>query len=146
VAPLQPVAVPGTAFADTSTQPGQSWCYVARAVASAEPLVESAPSNEACVDVRDVVPPSPPSGLTVLVREEGVEVTWSPSPEKDVRVYRVYRTLRRQRERQSEVGAPETSYLDATAPPGSLVRYTVTAVDEAGNESADAEPAETRRP
>jgi fibronectin type 3 domain-containing protein len=119
---------------------------VARAVASAEPLVESAASNEACVDVKDIVPPSPPAGLTALARAEGVEVTWSPSAEADIHVYRLYRTFRRQREKLVELTAPETSYLDATAPPGSLVRYTVTAVDHAGNESGDAEPAEARRP
>ena len=145
-APLQPVAAPTTVYQDISAQPGQSWCYVARAVASAEPLVESAASNEACVDVKDIVPPSPPAGLTALARAEGVEVTWSPSAEADVHVYRLYRTFRRQREKLVELKAPETSYLDATAPPGSLVRYTVTAVDQAGNESADAEPAEARRP
>jgi fibronectin type 3 domain-containing protein len=108
--------------------------------------VESAPSNEACVDVTDIAPPEAPLGLTVLAGDEGVELSWSASAEADLKVYRVYRTSRRQKELLAEVVPPETSYVDATLPAGVFARYTVTAVDQAGNESAAAIPADARRP
>ena len=43
--------------------PVRRWCYVVRTAASVEPVVESAPSNEVCVDIRDVAPPAAPVGV-----------------------------------------------------------------------------------
>jgi len=121
-------------------------CYEVRAVASDNPLIESAPSNEACVDVRDIVPPAAPSGVAVLPREEGLEVVWTPSPETDLALYRVYRASGDgERGRVAEVPLGTTTWVDATAASGALHHYTVTAVDAAGNESAPSEAAEARR-
>ena len=82
-------------------------CYVVRAVASTDPLIESAPSNEACVDNRDVMAPAAPPGLAVLPREGGLEILWGPSADADVAGYRVYRTAAGgPRERLVEVPQP----------------------------------------
>jgi len=138
--------VPETTFGDAA-RPGEAWCYLVRAVASANPLVESAPSNEACVEVKDIVPPAPPAGLAALAQDDGVEARWSPSPEPDVVAYRVYRIARGgERERIAEVPAPATRYLDPEAPTIRVLRYFVSALDAAGNESALSPPAEVRRP
>jgi fibronectin type 3 domain-containing protein len=126
---------------------GQSVCYVVRTVVSREPLIESAPSEEVCLGVRDISPPAAPSGIAVLAREEGIEVSWSPSPESDLERYRVYRALSGGvRERLAEVASTETFYLDRTLPAGATALYSVTAVDKAGNESAASTAAEGRRP
>jgi len=146
-APLLPTATAEHAFVDRSALPGESSCYTLRAVASAEPLVESAASNEACVEVKDVLAPAAPGGLTALPGEDGVDLSWSPSPEADLATYRVYRTARGPgaAELLAEVPRTETSFLDKEAPAGRL-RYTVTAVDLSGNESAPSPPTEARRP
>ena len=74
-------------------------------MASTDPLVESAPSNEACVEVRDIAAPATPTGLAVLPREGGLEVLWSPSAELDLAGYRVYRAVAGGRsERVAETG------------------------------------------
>lgn len=145
-APLKSTATPEATFADAA-HPGESWCYVVRAVASSDPLVESAPSNEACAVVKDILAPAPPAGLTALAQEDGVEARWSPSPEPDVVGFRVYRWMRgREREPIAEVKAPSTRYLDEVAPKGVLLRYFVSALDAAGNESEQSPAAEVRRP
>jgi hypothetical protein len=145
--PLQATATQEAAFHDRAVKPGESWCYVVRAVAAAEPLVESAPSDESCLEVVDVLAPAAPAGLTALLAEDGVELRWSPSGEPDLEAYRVYRLVRRgDWEKVAEVKAPETSHLDAEAPAGTLLRYAVRAVDRAGNESPPSAPAEVRRP
>ena len=114
-APLPGAAVPERAFVDPSPQPGRVLCYEVRAVASAEPLVESAPSNEACVDVKDVRAPAAPTGLTALLRDDGVEIRWSPSSEPDLAAYRVYRVRRGARtSRSPSVAVPETAFLDGS--------------------------------
>jgi hypothetical protein len=144
-APLSGAAVPERAFVDPSPQPGESVCYEIRAVASAEPLVESAPSNEACLDIRDVQAPAAPTGLTALLREDGVEIRWSPSSEPDLTGYRVYRVRRGENDPVAEVAVPETVFVDS-APEGRTLRYVVTALDKAGNESPPSAPVEVRRP
>jgi hypothetical protein len=146
LAPLQPTATAEHAFVDRTAVPGESSCYTVRAAASADPLVESVASNEACVDVKDVLAPTAPSGLTALPREDGIELSWSPSPESDLAAYRVYRTAARgTAELVGELPRTETSFLDKEAPSGRL-RYSVSAVDASGNESAKSPPVEARIP
>jgi Fibronectin type III domain len=131
---------------DTAATLGTRWCYTVRAVAALEPLVESGSSNEACVDSKDVFAPAPPAGLSALARDDGVELTWSPSPEGDLAGYRVWRAAGNGRpERLVELEAGERQYVDTTAVRGTSYRYTVTAFDQAGNESAHSAPAEGAR-
>jgi hypothetical protein len=126
---------------------GVTACYVVRAVASTEPLVESAPSNEACVDMRDVTAPAAPSGVAVLPRAGGIEVLWGPSADADLAGYRVYRAAAGgPREKVAEVATNRSAWLDETARRGVAYAYTVAAFDQAGNESASAEPVEASLP
>jgi hypothetical protein len=134
-------------MSDTLAPTGTTACYVVRAVASIQPLVESAASNEACVEVRDVAPPAAPAGLAVLPRDGGLEVLWSPSAEADLAVYRVYRAAEGGApERIAEVGPGRAAWLDESARRGVAYGYSVTAVDQAGNESARTEAVEASLP
>jgi len=143
--PLAPKTAATPTYADLSAQPGQSVCYVVRLVLAQDPVVESADSNEACVEVRDVKPPAVPSGVTALAREGGVELSWSPTSDPDVALYRIYRTTAAGTpERVAEVPAGESSFRDPAGVPGGA--YTVSAVDAAGNESAASKPAEVTVP
>ncbi len=144
--PLSPPVGEKT-LTDTTATAGARWCYVVRAVAALEPLVESAASDEACVDLKDVFAPSPPAGLAALVRDDGVELTWSPSPEGDLAGYRLWRaTGGGPPERLVELRGGGRQFVDTTAVRGAVYRYTVTAFDQAGNESAFSAPAEGARP
>ena len=146
-APLFEEALERRSVDDTVAPQGETACYVVRAVASVEPLVESAPSNEACVEVRDVTAPATPAGLAVMPREGGIEILWSPSAEPDLAGYRVYRTdPGGLPEKVAEVGGTRASWLDETARRGVVYRYAVTAFDQAGNESEPAEPVEASLP
>ena len=143
-APLEPRPTAGSAFGDASVAPGQSWCYVVRAVAGTEPLVESAPSSEACVNVRDVFAPAAPTGVAALAAGGVVDVSWSPSSEPDLASYRVYRSEGGEAKKLADVPGTETRFRDETAAIGPTYAYTVTAVDKDGNESAPSAPAKAR--
>ncbi len=132
---------------DTTVPQGATACYVVRAVAATDPLVESGPSNEACVEVRDIAAPAAPAGLAVLPREGGLEVLWSPSAEPDLAGYRVYRATGDGRpEKVADTALARASWLDETAERGVVYRYAVTALDQAGNESEPTEPVEASLP
>ena len=139
--PLLPEPTPDKSHLDREATAGQDWCYVVRAVVSSEPLIESDSSNEACLTARDVAPPTVPSGLTLLAQPGALELRWSPSPESDLRLYRVYRAAPAGTpERLAEVPAGTTVFLDQTAAPGTVYQYTITAVDGVGNESPPSAP------
>ena len=126
-------------------QPGEEWCYVVRFLASKEPLVESASSAEACVTFKDIAAPAAPIGVTVVLRSDGVEVSWSPSSEGDLAGYRVYRAVPPdERVRVGEVAPDQTSLKDTESRAGALNVYTVTAFDKAGNESPASTPVQVR--
>ncbi len=81
----------------------------------------------------DTLPPATPGGVSVALREGGVQVAWAANTESDLAAYRVYRsdsaltgfTL---------VGTTETpAYRE---PLGGVVHYRIAALDRAGNESA----------
>jgi hypothetical protein len=145
--PLTPAPVPGPPFLDPGAPTGQAVCYVVRSVASTDPPVESVASEEACIEVKDVAPPASPGGLAAVVEGGAVALSWSPSLDLDLAGYRVYRSLDRGTpERLAEVPSGETSFRDPSLVPGSAARYTVTAVDAAGNESEPSAAAAARLP
>jgi fibronectin type 3 domain-containing protein len=140
------VPLQSAAYED-SAAPGQSLCYVVRMAAATQPVIESASSNEVCMEVKDVEAPAAPSGVAALVRDDAVELSWSPSSEPDLAGYRVYRARPGSApERIAEVAPGESAYRDAAAERGVSFLYTVTAVDGAGNESPPSAPAEGSLP
>jgi hypothetical protein len=134
-------------FQDAAAPLSTTSCYVIRAVGSVEPLIESAPSNEVCLDIRDIAPPAPPTGLAVVPRGGGLEVVWSPSSASDLAGYRVYRASGEgEASKVGEVSAGATAWLDTATETGVLYRYTVTAFDGAGNEGPHSGTAQGRGP
>ena len=130
---------------DRNAPVGATACYVVRAAGSVDPLIESLPSNEVCLAVRDITPPSPPTGLAVVPRDTGLDVVWSPSPSLDLGGYRIYRAAGGgDAEVVGEVEAAETAWHDTSVESGVLYRYEITALDRAGNEGPPSGTAEGR--
>ena len=145
--PLRPEPLATNTFEDHGVALGQKLCYVVATAISTEPVIESMRSNEACLAVRDIVPPASPSGVTTLPGPGGVEISWTPSSEADLASYRVFRQAPGgPREKIGEVAPGESSLRDTTAAPGIRYAYTVTAVDRAGNESPPSAPVAGGRP
>jgi hypothetical protein len=82
------------------------------------------------VNAVDQTPPKTPSNVEVVVSPDGAYVTWDANAELDLAGYRVFR------DGEPIAAGLQTgnSYFDANYRPG--MRYTVAAVDEAGNASA----------
>jgi hypothetical protein len=147
VLPLEDKPTTGVTTVDEKALPGDSMCFVVRTVSSTAPLVESAASDEACLTVEDIAAPATPVGVAAQPKEGGLEVSWSPSPEPDLALYRIYRWSQGVPvSRIAELPAGQTTYLDTDAPAGVVVRYSVSAVDKSGNESGKSPAASTSRP
>ena len=144
---MNPVPITTHAFEDRTASAGARWCYTVRAAASVDPVVESAASDEVCVDITDVVPPGVPAGVATVAQADAVDISWSPSPEADLAGYRVYRGPEGAAPaRLAELPPGQTTWRDASPGRGGLFLYTVTAFDRSGNESAPSRPAEGHLP
>ncbi len=132
--PLNGVPVAATSYIDTAVGYGVSYVYTLRATLPGKPRVEGPPAEEAAVDYRDVYPPPAPGRLDALSEVDLVRLIWDPVPSADVVGYLVFRAQARGApERLTDRPITDTFYTDPSVPAGSRYRYTVRAVDAAGN-------------
>lgn len=125
---------------DTSLKPGDKPCYAVSYATAFKPLIVSVQTEPVCVEIKDVVPPNPPTRLAADLAAAFVEVSWLASDSTDVAFYRLYRTIGTgTREVALETAGLATRVQDPTMTPGPRV-YEVVAVDAAGNESEATPP------
>ena len=101
--------------------------------------LQGLPSETIVVVTTDVFPPRFPRGWWrwPMRRAGAIDLSWSPDSDSDLAAYHVYRrdvhgdSLA---QRIASVGV-ETSYRDAGAQPEHTYAYSLSAVDESGNES-----------
>ncbi len=132
---------------DTTAQFGQSYTYTATRVrtlilAGHALEIRSAPSA-AAIEMRDTFPPAVPQGLTAVPVAAGIDLSWEPDTESDLAGYIVYRTTPSANAsattpptRLNPQPLPSPAFHDAATQPGRTYRYSVTAIDTTGNESA----------
>jgi hypothetical protein len=134
---------PGHAI-DASAEFNQRYRYVVERVvnqtlAGQTVEVEGPPSQPVEVATKDVFPPAVPQGLVAVADSAAgaIDLSWSPDTDTDLAAYDVYRRDAKQNEpakRIASVGL-ETSYRDTTAQAQHTYAYSLSAVDQAGNES-----------
>jgi hypothetical protein len=129
------------AYEDAPYVPGQTYAYRVVAVRSAAGgLVEGVEGPTLSVVAQDDTAPQTPSGLTLRVENGQALLTWASGTERDLAGYRVYR---REAEEGSFVQLSPglvlgNGFADQGYQPG--MAYTVTALDETGNESDESAP------
>ena len=129
---LAPIAAPF--YRDTAVAYGSSYLYTVRAAAAGKPRVEGPPAEEVPALYLDVYPPAAPSRLDALSEATLVRLVWDASASADAVGYLVFRAEGESAPvRLTEKPVADTFYTDPTVPAGKRYRYTVHAVDAAGN-------------
>jgi hypothetical protein len=130
-------------YRDSQFEFGRTYYYRVRAVFG-EPghWAVSDDSQLAKITPRDTFPPAAPQGLTGMYAADGVELVWTANLESDMAGYNVYRLENPPPQRLNGVLLRTPVFRDTTAAPGKTLRYYVTAVDLAGNESRPSETVE----
>jgi len=137
-------ASPSAEFRDTHFEFGKTYLYTVRSAAQfGADVVESADSVPAVVRARDVIPPTAPTGLEIVVipatqqSAATVELSWAISPEADLAGYIVYRSDKEDTfgERVSAESLLSPTFRDISVLSGKQYFYRVSALDRAGNES-----------
>ncbi len=136
-APLTAQPVLGTSYVDASAPYGVALAYTVRAVVAGNPKVEGLPAEELPVFFADVYAPPAPPRLDALSEGNLVRLIWAPVDAPDLAGYLVFRA--------EKAGEPvqltpqplvDPFFTDESAKQGVQYRYTVRAVDRAGNRSA----------
>jgi len=135
-APLTSSPWPGTAYTDLTAPYGGPIVYTVRATLPGKPRIEGLPAVEAGLDYRDIYPPPAPRRLDALSEGKIVRLFWDPVGVADLNGYIVFR---------AEADGPpvlltpqpiKDSFLtDEAVKAGTRYRYTVRAIDKAGNVS-----------
>jgi hypothetical protein len=149
-APAQTLAVhgqdgvdPGHAV-DNSALSNQRYRYVLERVATLQLSghsleVQGPPSEAVEVSTKDEFPPAVPQGLVAIADAAAgaIDLSWSPDSDSDLAAYYIYRRDVQgglQVKRIASVGA-ETSFRDTGVEAGHAYAYSVSAIDQSGNES-----------
>jgi hypothetical protein len=132
--PLNPSATPASSYVDTAVGYGASYFYTVRATPLGKPRVEGPPAEEVGVVYRDVYPPAAPARLDALSEATLVRLIWDPSPAPDVAGYLVFRAEGDGASvRLNDKPISDTFFTDTNVPAGKRYRYSVKAIDGAGN-------------
>jgi hypothetical protein len=141
---FEPEAVAETHWEDKNVEAGKSYTYVVTAARNKVPPVAGPPSPKYTITATDRTPPAVPAGLQPpVISDSGANLRWDRNSEEDLVGYKVYRSDNPNAGDGGWVlldSAPTTniSFTDASSRSGSY--YTVTAVDDSGNESQKAPP------
>ena len=134
--PLNADPIPGTVYVDMTAAYGSKPVYTIRATMPGKPKVEGVPALEEGVDYRDVFPPAAPARLDALPEAGLVRLLWDPVAAPDLAGYVVFRTEGdAPAVRLTEKPIADAFYSDSAVAPARRYRYTVVAVDTAGNVS-----------
>jgi fibronectin type 3 domain-containing protein len=133
-APLNATPLGAAEYTDRTFTYDTRYVYYVRAVArNTTTPCESVAGPTVEVLPHDRFAPTVPSGIAVAVEAGQIRLYWFPNAEPDLAGYRIYRRSDEaaEAERIAEVGATESSYVDASAIPGVRYHYAVSAVDGA---------------
>jgi fibronectin type 3 domain-containing protein len=103
---------------------------------------------------RDIFPPAVPRDLVAIADEgsKAIDLSWSADNEPDLAGYFVYRQnpVGAGREMAVRISGPRPlatpTFHDTDVKPGAIYAYTVSAVDQQGNESAQSPEADESLP
>lgn len=119
-------------YTDSMIEYGKTYQYQVMAVEKAgATYAQSELSDATTFKPKDTFAPAVPSGLSAVPGSRSIELVWDRNTEKDFAGYRVFRDGQ-----QVAEGVTAPAYSDRDVNPGTKYTYQVSALDNAGNESA----------
>ena len=127
-------------YLDKTTEYDKTYDYSVQGVNGT--TADSDMSERVLITTKDIFPPAVPTGLTASPGVNSVELAWDRNTETDFKGYRVYRSADNGPFEVIADMIEGPSFSDKNVQPGKHYRYTVSAVDQAGNPSAQSAPVE----
>lgn len=120
-------------YADKAAEYGQRYDYSVQALHQG---AESEITEAVSITPRDIFPPAVPAGVSGVVGIGSIELVWDRNTESDLKGYRVYRAANGGDFAAIAELVDAPAYSDRQVEAGRKYRYTIAAIDQAGNESA----------
>lgn len=124
-----------TSYQDFNLENGLNYYYTVKTVN--ENNQESENNNQVTGIPSDNFPPKNPTGIVINTTGQEIEITWVDPPDSDFDHVRLYRS-----QKEGELGTlvlneklTEPKFIDQNIQEGATYYYTLTSVDETGNES-----------
>jgi hypothetical protein len=125
-------------YTDNTIEYGKAYQYYVVSVQKLDTTyAQSEVSDVTGIKPKDTFAPAVPAGLSAVPGSRSIELVWERNTEKDLASYRVFRDGK-----QVADGLTAPAYSDRDVKPGTKYTYQVSALDNAGNESAKSPPAE----
>lgn len=119
-------------YTDTGIEYGMTYQYMVQSVEkTSQGYDESDLSDVKTFKPKDVFPPAVPSGLIAVPGARTIDLVWNRNTEPDFATYKVFRDGK-----QIAEGLTAPTYSDRDVKQGVRYQYQVSALDNAGNESA----------
>jgi len=128
-------------YVDKTANYGSLYKYFVQAV-TADDLRQSEISQVVSITARDDFPPTVPAGLSAVAGVSAIELAWERNTEDDFSGYNVYRSTESAAFEKVAAVIDAPAYSDRQVEAGKRYRYSVSSVDQAGNESARSEAVE----
>jgi hypothetical protein len=129
-------------YTDGTMEYGKAYQYMVQSDQKIDTrYAESDLSDVVSIKPVDTFPPAVPAGLSPVPGSRSIELVWERNTEKDFAGYRVYRDGQKIAE-----GLTAPAFSDRDAKQGVKYQYQVSAVDNAGNESAKSPAVESMIP
>jgi len=129
-----------TEYIDKTTVYGKTYLYSVQGInGGAESAIATAAEP---MTTKDTFPPGVPTGLTASPGLNSVELAWDRNTESDFKGYEVYRSADNGPFEKIAEDLEGPSFSDKNLQAGKHYRYTVSAADQAGNESKQSAPVE----
>jgi len=135
-------------WVDPLSEFGKTYTYLVQALVDIGDGKEAESELTAPVAITplDTFPPAVPAGLRAAASPNSIELAWDRNSESDLAGYRIYRAEGSGGFNKIAEGSQIPNYSDRAIEHGKSYRYAVSAVDQAGNESARSEPVEVSVP
>ena len=140
------VAPPGESWVDSQARFGEQQNYRLTAVASVSARSESV---EVSLLPVDKFAPAVPAAFAAVAGLGSIELSWDRPPEPDLAGFHVYRAPSAGGEEFARLNpalVQAANFSDRTVRAGAVYRYSVSSVDQNGNESNRSQPVEIQAP
>jgi hypothetical protein len=127
-------------YLDDTTVFGTRYRYQVQAIAADNQW--SVLSEPVEITPVDSFAPGVPEGLSAVPTPQSIELAWTRNTETDFRGYNIYRSVDNGPFQKIATLIEAPTFSDSMIEPGKRYRYTVSAVDLTGNESAQTAPVE----
>ena len=130
----------GPPYLDETTVYGTRYGYRVQAIASENQWSVLSEATE--ITPVDIFPPAVPQGLGAVSTPQSIELAWTRNTETDFQGYNIYRSVDSGPFQKIASLIEVPTFSDSMIERGKRYRYTVSAVDLTGNESAQTAPVE----